>query len=117
MIKRDKIIIEKILKEAAFIASMLFHFNLPNFIANEEKQRATVMTLINIGELIKNLTDDFKKQHKEIPWKSMAGLRDVAAHGYFTLRMEEIWVYATDDLPKVITQIKRIVESKEGQTP
>ena len=52
------------------------------------------MTLINIGELIKNLDFVFRQKHSDIPWKDMAGLRDVAAHGYFALRMTDIWIYA-----------------------
>ena len=105
MNRRDVIIIEKLIKEADFVKQMLDGLTESDFLNNQEKQRATVMTLLNIGELVKNLTMEFRSQHPQIPWKSIAGLRDVAAHGYFTLRMEEIWVYATSDLPRIISHL------------
>jgi uncharacterized protein with HEPN domain len=112
MTKRDKIIAEKIIIEAALVKRMLAGLNQDIFLINDEKQRAVVMTLLNIGELVKNLSMDFRKNYNAVPWKSIAGLRDVVAHGYFTLRMEEIWVYATDDLPKIAAQINHILENE-----
>jgi len=68
------------------------------------------MTLINIGELVKNLSMDFRQAYPHIPWKEMAGLRDVTAHGYFTLRMPDVWIYATEGLPLHAMQIKEILD-------
>jgi uncharacterized protein with HEPN domain len=47
-------------------------------------------------------------KHNHIPWKIIAGLRDVAAHGYFTLRMSDIWVNATVDIPVLAQQVKTL---------
>ena len=69
------------------------------------------MTLINIGELVKNLDGDFRLSHAQIPWKEMAGLRDVAAHGYFALRMSDIWVYASTEIPVFKREIEDILEN------
>ena len=69
------------------------------------------MTLINIGELTKHLDDDFRKRHEQIPWKDLAGLRDVTAHGYFTLRMSDIWISASTELPVYAKQIRDILEN------
>lgn len=57
------------------------------------------MTLINIGELVKNLSDAFRMSHKNIPWRAISGLRDVTAHKYQTLRMEDVWLTVTEDIP------------------
>ena len=110
MKERDRIVLLKIVKEAAAVAQMLHGIDEAAFLANDEKMRATCMTLINIGELIKILTNDFRESYKQIPWKDMAGLRDVAAHGYFTLRMPDIWVFAATELPVYATQIRKILE-------
>jgi uncharacterized protein with HEPN domain len=106
MNKRDRIILQKIVEEAAVLTQMLDSVDESAFLTNEEKMRATCMTLINIGELVKNLTDDFRKSHQHIPWKDMAGLRDVTAHGYFTLRMPDIWIFVAKELPTHIESIK-----------
>ena len=109
MRKRDRTILKKIIEEAAIIAQMTEGLKESDFLKNVEKQRAIVMTLINIGELVKSLDSDFRIQHNQVPWKSIAGFRDVAAHGYFTLRMEEIWVYAIKDLPDVVGRLDELV--------
>ena len=67
------------------------------------------MTLINIGELVKLLSDDTKQRNSSIPWRSISGLRDVTAHGYQTLRMEDIWETITTDIPILQKQIKEIL--------
>lgn len=41
---------------------------MPNFLADEKTKRANCMTLINIGELVKNLTDEFKLNFNNIPF-------------------------------------------------
>jgi uncharacterized protein with HEPN domain len=48
-----------------------------SFLADEKLMRATCMTLINIGELVKNLSEECRLAHVQIPWKDMAGLRDI----------------------------------------
>ena len=64
------------------------------------------MTLINIGELVKLLSFEFRQANPNIPWRSISGLRDVTAHGYQTLRMEDIWETVTTDIPFLQNQIK-----------
>jgi len=113
MKRRDIIILKKIVEESAIIAQMIEGLKESDFLKNVEKQRAIVMTLINIGELVKNLDSDFRIQHNQVPWKSIAGFRDVAAHGYFTLRMEEIWVYTIKDLPDVVERLNELIAADE----
>ena len=113
MSKRDVSIIMKLIGESSALESMLKGVDESAFLNNDEKKRATCMTLINIGELIKNLDAGFRKRYDHIPWKDMAGLRDIAAHGYFTLRMRDIWIYASMELPLFAAQIKEILETEE----
>jgi len=107
--KRDHVILSKIVDEAGVIACMIQGVDETEFLNNDEKMRAVCMTLINIGELVKNMTDEFRSNNQHIPWKDLAGLRDVTAHGYFTLRMPDIWIYAAIELPEHATQIKALL--------
>jgi len=63
------------------------------------------MTLINIGELSKSLTEQFKKDNNHIPWKAIAGMRDIAAHKYQTLKMTDVWATLTEDITKLKMQL------------
>jgi len=109
--KRDISILTKIINEATAVSTMLSGIDEQGFLSNDEKMRATCMTLINIGELIKNLDFEFRQKHTNIPWKDMAGLRDVAAHGYFTLKMNDIWIYASEEIPVILEDIKEILNT------
>ena len=109
MNKRDITILRKIIEEAAALAHMLHGIEELTFLVNDEKMRAVCMTLINIGELIKNLDNDFRQEHSQVPWKEMAGFRDVASHGYFTLRMSDVWLYAFTEMPAYATEIRAII--------
>jgi uncharacterized protein with HEPN domain len=116
MNKRDKIILKKIVDEATTLEQMLQGIDETIFLSNEEKMRAVCMTLINIGELVKNLNNEFRQEYNQVPWKNIAGLRDVAAHGYFTLKMPDIWIYASMELPMYAAQIKGILETGNEET-
>jgi len=108
--KRENTILTKIIEEATTVSNMLHGVDEQGFLANDEKMRATCMTLINIGELIKNLDFEFRQKYSNIPWKDMAGLRDVAAHGYFALRMNDVWIYASEEIPVILDNIKAILD-------
>ena len=71
--------------------------------------RASAMTVINIGELVKNLTDETRMAYPYIPWKAIAGFRDIAAHKYQTLRMEDVYETVVTDFPALKDQIEQIL--------
>lgn len=52
-----------------------------------------------IGEASKKIGADTKQKIGEIPWKDIAGARDVFIHGYFKVDLNEVWKTVTDDLP------------------
>ena len=47
--------------------------------------------ILQIGENAKNISDDFRKQHTTILWKEIAGMRDIAAHGYESFDLPTLW--------------------------
>ena len=110
MDKRDKVLLQKILSEANVIVELIDEFDCDSFVNDEKCKRAVCMTLINIGEMVKLISTDIKSKNPSIPWRSIAGLRDVTAHGYMTLHMEDIWETINVDVPKMSKQIKIILE-------
>lgn len=88
---RDRQICEKILSEIGVARDLLRGISEEDFLRDERTVRAVCMTLINIGELVKNLTSEWKDAHREIPWRAIAGMRDITAHKYQTLRKEDVY--------------------------
>ena len=107
---RDEVILKKILSEIKMAKDMMGNCTLEAFNDNEMLKRAVCMTVINIGELVKNLSDQCRRTHKGIPWKEIAGFRDIAAHKYQTLRMEDVYETVIADFPALARQIKKIIK-------
>ena len=111
MSNHDKQILIKILKEIEIITFLTNDINdCENFINDEKTKRAVCMTLINIGELVKSLSDEIKTEHKSIPWRAISGMRDIAAHKYQTIRMEDVWTTITNDIPILYKEISIIIK-------
>ena len=109
MERRDRIILQKVLREITVAQEMMGHCSLDQFRQSEMLMRAVSMTVINIGELVKNLTDETRLAYPHIPWKAIAGFRDVAAHKYQTLRMEDVYETVMADFPSLKEQIEEIL--------
>ena len=58
-----------------------------------------------IGEATKNLSNEFKLNHPNVPWKKMAGIRDVIIHDYQELNCEMIFKIASEDIPKLLKEL------------
>jgi len=71
------------------------------FSANRLYRKAVVMSILNIGELAKQLPQDFKLEHNEIPWKKITGMRDIAAHGYHIMDDDIIWDVVMHSIPQL----------------
>ena len=68
MNRRERIVLRKLLAETAIIAELTGGYSLAEFLNDEKIKRAVGMTLINIGELVKTLSPEFRITHHHIPW-------------------------------------------------
>lgn len=68
------------------------------FLAERMRQNATFKELENIGEAVKNLSEEFRTRYPDIPWKEIAGMRDILTHQYFGIDLELTWATVQHDL-------------------
>ncbi len=106
---RDEVILRKVLSEVRIAAEMLGNSQLDTFLANEMLKRAVCMTVINIGELVKNLSEECRLSNPQVAWKAIAGFRDIAAHKYQTLKMEDVYETVATDFPDLEQKIMQIL--------
>lgn len=111
MDNRDVQIIKKIVLEINVIEELIQGYDVDSFTQDERTKRAVCMTLINIGELVKNLTDEFRTQYKSVPWRGIAGMRDITAHKYQTLKMGDVWMTLENDIPVFKVQLEDIIKN------
>lgn len=105
---RDNILIQKIISEISIALKLMNNTEFKDFDDDEMLKRAVCMTVINIGELVKSITEETRGSNKDIPWKSIAGFRDIAAHKYGTLRMESVYQTVMIDFPVLKEQLNKI---------
>ncbi|MDR0937327.1 MAG: DUF86 domain-containing protein [Oscillospiraceae bacterium] len=81
-------------------------------------KNAISMCIIQIGELVTHLSDDFKETHTEIIWKEIKAMRNVAAHHYGEFNMKTLWETVTDDMPVLKSfctqQLSEITQQKDA---
>lgn len=97
--------------EARYLVEASREVSWEAFSEDETLKRAFVRSIEVIGEATKNLSTEFRKQHPEINWRAMAGMRDRLIHGYFGIDYEIVWEVATKKAPKLIKEIGVILES------
>ena len=68
-----------------------FHREYNTFCNNPTYRNAIALCLLQIGELVKKLSDEFTNSHTEIPWKAIRGMRNVVAHEYGNIDIDTIW--------------------------
>jgi uncharacterized protein with HEPN domain len=78
------------------------------FSRNSQIQDAVLRRLAIIGEAVKHLSKEFKKKHKQIPWKQIAGARDIFVHEYFGVGLERVWQTLQGDLPELKKLIRKL---------
>ncbi|MBI2560452.1 MAG: DUF86 domain-containing protein [Planctomycetes bacterium] len=84
------------------------------FYKNRQVQDAVVRRLEIIGEAVKNLDDDFRNKYQYIPWKKIAGMRDVVIHEYFGVKLKRVWDVVKKDLPDLKQKILLIMEKENA---
>ena len=107
--KRDiGLFIEDILSSIKNIEEFSKNLDKEKFSKDNLRQSAIVRQLEIIGEAVKNIPNSFRKRYQKIPWKDIAGFRDILSHAYFGVNLDRVWNIIEIDLPKLKEEIEKI---------
>ena len=98
--QKSKAILLHLLEDLQDIEHFLQNVSKEEFLANSMIKKAVCMSLLNIGEMSRELPEEITKKNQDIPWSSIVALRNRVAHGYHSLDDEIIWDIAKKDLDK-----------------
>ena len=92
-----------------FIAKHCAVVGIETLMADEVLRRACVKSLEIIGEASRNISDDLKKEHPEIPWRQMIGMRNKLVHHYFGVDWEIVNDALKNELPEIKLKLVKIL--------
>lgn len=87
-------------------------FDKKDFENDCEFQFASGMCIIQIGELVTRLNENFTEKYPEIPWRQIRGMRNIYAHDYDVIDNDIIWETITEELPELKQKLQIILDSE-----
>ncbi len=106
--KDDRVFIHHILESIELINEYVKDVNMKEFLLSTQTQDSVIRRLEIIGEATKKISMSFRERYPDIPWKLMAGMRDILIHEYFGVDSVLVWNTIKNDLPMLEETLKDI---------
>ena len=102
-------IIDAMTRAVEFVEGMSYN----EFTKDIKTVYAVTRAIEIIGEAVKHIPNEIREKYPDIPWKNMAGMRDIIAHAYFGVNLIRIWEVIEKDIPPLKPKFERILEELE----
>lgn len=106
--KRDQVYLQHILDATSKIEQYV-KVGKESFLVTDHWQDATIRQLEIIGEATKRISADIRNAYPNIPWKRMAGLRDILIHEYMGVDINAVWEITQRNLPDLKSTVSKIL--------
>ena len=96
-------------KAIDFVKNMSYE----EFTRDDKTVYAVVRAIEIIGEAVKNIPGNVRKNYPEIPWKDMAGMRNKVIHEYFGVKLNIVWRTVKEEIPPLKPLFEKILKEPE----
>lgn len=112
---RDRMLLQKIVAYCQRIDSNLARYE-RSFSAFESDylfQDACCMCVVQIGELVSQLSDETKRRNAVIPWRAIKDTRNFYVHAYGSIDIPSVWDTLVNDIPMLRNACEQMLEQDE----
>lgn len=119
--QRNASILEHILSYCCEIEETVLRFGIDKelFLRDSVYHNAVALCILQIGELVGILSDEFKAAHAEMPWREIKLMRNIVAHRYGTVDHSITWDVVTGDIPNLkafcVSALKQFAEEENPE--
>ena len=108
--KSNEVFLRHVLDEITFLLEHTRALSFEDLMQDAVLQRACARSFEIMGEAVKNISTEFRRKHKEIDWKNIAGMRDKLIHQYFGVNWAILWDVIKKKLPCLKVHLEKILE-------
>jgi uncharacterized protein with HEPN domain len=112
MLPDDRIRLQHMLDAAQEAITFANGLDQKGFVNDRMRLLSVVKSIEIIGEAATKVSPTLKQQANQIPWDDIKGMRNRLIHAYFDINMDVVWQTVKTDLPALIPQLKKLLESK-----
>lgn len=105
--RRDRGRLEDILKYGQNVEQIVKDITFQEFVDDLRIYFSTMKNIEIIGEAASMLTRHFREVHDELPWRQIAGMRNILVHGYSQVSDEDLWQTAISDIKPLCERVQK----------
>ena len=109
--KDNRYYLDKIITDLSFLVANTAALTKEEIESNEILVDSIMFRLIQVAENSDKLTDTFKSQHADIPWRAMKGMRNRIVHEYGNVDLSVVYDTVKYDIPALITELKKLFDT------
>lgn len=110
---RDDATLLQIAGAARRILEFKSGFDEEQFRQDLRTQSAILHQFMILGEAVKRLSDAYRTAHPEVPWSTIARMRDHLIHQYDQVRLEIVWETTERDVPRLLAAITPLLPARD----